>query len=445
MKVYFIAIITTLVFHGAQSQHNPSTIKEYKKNFKTYSFSDPDPIARMGVIYPYYRFDGYTDIPTNKEWKVVELENEFIKVMILPEIGGKIWGAWEKSSGKPFIYYNQVVKFRDVAMRGAWTSGGIEANYGIIGHTPNCATPMDYMTEKKEDGSVSCYIGTLDLLTQTYWTIEINLPKDKAYFTTRSFWHNSTSFDQPYYTWMNTGLKAAGNLEFVYPGNRYIGHSGEYADWKINSENGKDISFYEQNNFGGYKSYHVFGKYTDFFGAYWHSENFGMGRYSTHDEKPGKKIWIWGLSQQGMIWDKLLTDTDGQYVEVQSGRLFNQAAEQSTFTPFKHPGFAPSISDSWIEYWFPIKGTKGVVQANLYGALNLRYDKGYLKIDFSPLQDITGELKIADGESLLYSKTISVKTLKLFSDSLAFVGNVNNLSVVLGETKLTYQIGRAHV
>ena len=65
----------------------------------------------------------------------------------------------------------------------------------------------------------------------------------------------------------------------------------------------------------------------DFFGGYWHDEDFGMGRYSTHDDKPGKKIWIWGLSQQGMIWDKLLTDTDGQYVEVQSGRLFNQPAE----------------------------------------------------------------------------------------------------------------------
>ncbi len=437
MKIILFSLCSLLTLENVHAQ-NVSTIKEYNRVFKTYDFSDPDPIAKADAIYPYYRFDGYTNIPLEKEWKVVELENEFIKLWILPEIGGKIWAAWEKTTGKPFVYYNQVVKFRDVAMRGPWTSGGIEANYGIIGHTPNCATPMDYLTEKKEDGSVSCTIGTLDLLTQTYWSVEINLPRDKAYFTTHSFWHNSTPLEQPYYSWMNAGLKAAGNLEFIYPGNRYIGHSGEYADWKINRENGNNISFYEQNNFGGYKSYHVFGQYADFFGAYWHTEDFGMGRFSTHDEKAGKKIWIWGLSQQGMIWEKLLSDTDGQYVEVQSGRLFNQSAEASTFTPFKHLGFAPTRSDSWTEYWFPLKGIEGFVQANPFGALNIRAEKGLLKINFSPLQDFADELKVFDGNQLLYSKSFHFKTLKPFSDSVSFNGNANDLSATLGNNRMKY-------
>jgi Tfp pilus assembly protein PilF len=439
MKTILLNIAALLLFYTASSQSNSATVREYAKTFKTYDFSDPDPIARVGAIYPYYRFDGYSDTPVNKKWKVVELENEFIRLMILPEVGGKIWGAWEKSSGKPFIYYNQVVKFRDVAMRGPWTSGGIEANYGIIGHTPNCATPVDYLTEKKADGSTSCYIGTLDLLTQTYWTIEINLPPDKAYFTTRSYWHNSTPLEQPYYTWMNTGLKAAGNLEFIYPGNRYLGHSGEYADWKINRENGKNISFYEENNFGEYKSYHVFGSYTDFFGAYWHDDDYGMGRYSTHDDKPGKKIWIWGLSQQGMIWEKLLTDTDGQYVEVQSGRLFNQASEGSTFTPFKNLGFAPAVSDTWTEYWFPVMNTGGFVKANAFGALNLRNGNGYLKINFSPLQKVVDDLNVFEGTKLIYSKKLNLMPLKPFSDSLAYSGNAENITVKLGENKLQYR------
>ena len=256
---------------------NPASVKESTKTFKTYPFSDPNPIPSKSLIYPYFRFDGFTDKPMDKQWKIVELENQYIKLMVMPEVGGKIWAAWEKSTGLPFIYNNQVVKFRDVAMRGPWTSGGIEPNYGIIGHTPNCATPVDYKTETKSDGSVSCYVGTFDKLTQTYWTIEINLPADKAYFTTHSTWHNGNNLEQPYYTWMNVGIPSKGNLEFVFPGTRYIGHEGEYASWKINEENKKNISFYEQNNFGGYKSYHVFGSYTDFFASFYHDQNFGMG------------------------------------------------------------------------------------------------------------------------------------------------------------------------
>src|SRR6476661_5859739 len=415
-----------------------ATIKEYKKVFTTYPFSDPDPIPNLSKIYPYFRFDGYTDKPVQKEWKVVELENDYIKLMILPEIGGKIWAAFEKSTGKSFVYFNQVVKFRDVAMRGPWTSGGIEPNYGIIGHTPNCATPVDYTTMTKPDGSVSCIIGVLDLLTRTSWCIDINLPSDKAYFTTNSFWYNASPFEQPYYTWMNTGIKANGNLQFIYPGTKYLGHEGEYSDWPINKKNGKDISWYKNNDFGGYKSYHVFGKYTNFFGGYWHDDDFGMGRYSSHDDKPGKKLWIWGLSQQGMIWEKLLTDTDGQYVEVQSGRLFNQSAEGSSFTPFKHKGFLPHASDVWTEYWFPVVKTKGFVMANNYGVLNIKNENGWLKIYFSPLQRTDDELKITMDGKTIYTRMLQLNTLQLFKDSIRRDPPYENLFVTLGKNKLEY-------
>jgi len=432
--------IAFLFFSFSSIAQRDAVIREYKKVFTTYPFSDPNPIPNPDLkIYPYFRYDGFTDKPVQKEWKVVELENDFIKIMILPEVGGKIWSAIEKSTGRSFIYYNHVVKFRDVAMRGPWTSGGIEANYGIIGHTPNCATPVDYTTIKKDDGSVSCVIGVLDLLTRTPWRLEINLPKDKAYFTTKSFWFNASGVEQPYYTWMNTGIKVKGNLQYIYPGTHYLGHEGEYSDWPVNKKNGKDISWYENNNFGGYKSYHVFGKYTDFFGAYWHDDDFGMGRYSTHDDKLGKKIWIWGLSQQGMIWEKLLTDTDGQYSEVQSGRLFNQSADNSTFTPFKHRGFMPYASDVWTEYWFPVKQIKGFVQANNYGALNIKKENGWLKIYFSPLQNIDDELKITDGGKAIYKKNIVLKTMQPFADSIQSGTDAKNIVVTLGENKLIYQ------
>lgn len=128
-------------------------------------------------------------------------------------------------------------------MRGAWTSGGIEFNYGIIGHTPNCSTPVDYVTRVNADGCVSCIIGTLDLVTRTNWRVEINLPVDKAYFTTRSFWHNATAVPAPYYHWSNAAVSSEGNLEFVAPGNKYIGHAGETGAWPMHTTNGKNLGF----------------------------------------------------------------------------------------------------------------------------------------------------------------------------------------------------------
>lgn len=439
MEAKFLSFIFLFASAFSVAQNKPATVKEYKKVFTTYPFSDPDPIPKPEAkIYPYYRFDSFTDKPIQKEWKVVELENDYIKLMILPEIGGKIWSATEKSTGKDFIYYNHVVKFRDVAMRGPWTSGGIEANYGIIGHTPNCATPVDFTTIKREDGSVSCVIGVLDLLTRTCWRLDINLPKDKAYVTTTSFWYNPSPLEQPYYTWMNTGIKAGGNLQFVYPGKNYLGHEGEYGDWPVNKTNGKDVSLYNNNNFGGYKSYHVFGKYTDFFGGYWLDDDFGMARFSSHDDKAGKKIWIWGLSQQGMIWEKLLTDSDGQYVEVQSGRLFNQSAESSMYTPFKHRSFAPGQSDTWTEYWFPVKQTRGFVKANNYGAVNIKQEKEWLKIYFSPLQNLNETMEVFHDGKSIYTRQVTLHPMETFVDSIRGVMDESKLKFALGENKLVW-------
>jgi len=361
-----------------------TTFKEYDRVFTTYPYSDPNPVPAMSRFYPYFRYDGFTDKPIQKKWKVVELSNEYLQVLILPEIGGKVWAAIDKTTGKPFIYFNHVVKFRDVSMRGPWTSGGMEANYGIIGHTPNCFSPVDCLVRRNRDGSASCIIGVLDLLTRTTWRLEINLPPNQACFSTRSLWHNASALDQAYYTWMNVGIKAAGNLRFIPPGTHHIGHDGRAHEWPIDPRDGRDLSWYEHNNFGSYKSYHVLGRLAEFFGGYWHDEDFGMAQCATYGDKPGRKVWIWGLSREGMIWEDLLTDADGQYVEVQSGRRFNQADSSSTLTPFKHAEFPPYATDTWTEHWLPVKGIKGFVSASPWGALNVTVEGDRLVIRISP-------------------------------------------------------------
>lgn len=439
MKSIFI-FFCLMIMDSLYAQHERASVTEMVQNMKTYPFSDPDPVANPSdIFYPYFRFDGFSEKSIDKEWKVVLLENDYICLTLFPEIGGKIWGAFDKVSKKEFIYNNHVVKFRDIAMRGPWTSGGIEFNFGIIGHAPTTSTPVDYLTKKKSDGSVSCYISSFDLITRTFWTVEVNLPKDKAYFTTKTTWYNSSSIDQPYYQWMNAAYKAERNAQFCYPGTNYIGHGGELHSFPFD-EQGRDISWYEKNNFGNSKSYHVLGQYNDFYGIYWHDDDLGSIHHANYDEKLGMKIFLWGLSREGEIWKDLLTDTDGQYIELQSGRMFNQPASNSCFTPYKHTAFSPQATDTWIEYWFPVRNIKGVSKVSSIGALNVLKEKNCLKLYFSPLQQLSTTVKLYEGEQEIYSTFFNCDVLETWEDSIPFKsrGTCGRLKVVIGDNLLVY-------
>ena len=185
MKNYLILSFFLLISIGLFAQK--ASIQEEKRSLKTYPFSDPDPVPILtdnAKIYPYFKYDGYSQEAQNQDWKVVKLENDYVEVFVTPEVGGKVWGAIEKSTGEEFIYRNEVMKFRNISMRGPWTSGGIEFNFGIIGHHPSTATPVDYVLQEHEDGSVSCTVGNIDLPSRTQWRVTIRLPKDKAAFET---------------------------------------------------------------------------------------------------------------------------------------------------------------------------------------------------------------------------------------------------------------------
>jgi len=434
MKI-LITMISLMLFSIPVFTSGSATIKIKKVNLRTYMFSEPNPVPEIGRIYPYFRFDGYTDIGKYREWNMVVLENNFIKVFVCPEIGGKVWGAIEKSTGKEFLYFNHVVKFRNIGMRGPWTSGGMEFNFGDIGHIPSCATPVNYSISRNPDGSVSCTVGATDFPSGTKWNVKISLSGDEAYFKTRASWFNVTSLPVTYYHWMNASAKAGNNLEFIYPGSKRIGHNGESGKWPYEGKN--NISFYKKNNFGKYKSYHVINSYSDYMGGYWHDLDFGFGHLSDYDEKPGKKIWIWGLSDQGMIWEKLLTDNDGQYVEYQSGKLFNQAAPDSTFSPFKHREFLPYDSDIMEEMWFPLKGTKGMVAASKYAVLNVVRNGEKVKLIISALKNIDDNLLVKSVGNKIINEKIKLSPLQLFIKEFKLKKRVD-FSVEIGKELLTY-------
>jgi len=324
----------------------------------TYPFSDPDPVpATAEKRYPYFRYDGSTASPEKRIWKQVVLENAKTRVVVMPEVGGKVWSATDKVSGRDLLYCNHVMKFRDIAMRGPWLSGGIEFNFGIIGHAPSSSTPVDWCVRTNEDASVSCFVASYEFVTRSWWQVEIRLNDESDGFETRTTWYNASGLPQPYYHWMNAAFSVSDDPEFYYPGTASIGHQGEIdtRNWPLSTDGKRRLSTYAQNDFGGSKSYHVINGNNGFFGIWWKGLGCGACHRNDPTEKYGRKLFFWALSREGVIWEDLLTDADGQYAELQSGRVFNQPRYLNYLSPFKHPTFAPGSCETFVDRWEPVR------------------------------------------------------------------------------------------
>ncbi|SNY95486.1 DUF5107 domain-containing protein [Flagellimonas pacifica] len=431
-----ITALLLLVSLGVMAQK--ATVSEEIQQLDTYGFGTPNPVPILTEnpkIFPYFKFEGYSHTSQKKGWKVVKLENEYIEVYVLPEIGGKVWGAIEKSTGNEFLYRNEVVKFRNISMRGPWTSGGIEFNFGIIGHHPSTATPVDYKIMENKDGSVSCVVGNLDLPSRTYWQVEIRLEKDKAYFETNASWYNGTPLNQSYYNWMTGAAPATNDLEFFIPGNGYLEHDGTWKKWPIDDK-GRNLAMYENNNFGPSKSYHIVGDYKNYFGGYYHDSNVGFGHLSPYEEMPGQKLWLWALSRSGGIWEDLLTDTDGQYIEFQAGRLFNQYFPGAE-NPVSQANFEPHVMDTWQELWFPIKQIGGMEAASEYGVLNIERKGDNATLGINALQAFDEMLQILINGEEVSTENLQMKPMQVFEKTFNCKDS-DTLEVFLGADKLQY-------
>ena len=443
MKTTFTMALVCLTI-GAVSTNcwaQKATITEETRAFATYPFDDPNPIPVLSTntkIYPYHTFDGYNHLSEQASWKVITLENEYIQVFVLPEVGGKVWGAIDKTTGQEFIYRNEVMKFRNISMRGPWTSGGIEFNFGIIGHHPSTATPVDYQLTENEDGSVSCIVGNIDLPSRTHWRVIITLSPDKSYFETKVLWYNPGPHVQSYYNWMTAAAFATEDLEFYTPGNQYLTHPGEAKPWPVDNL-GHNLARYAENNFGGSKSYHVVGEYNDFFGGYYHDEQYGFGHWSTYEDSPGQKLWLWALSRSGGIWEDLLTDDDGQYIEFQAGRLFDQYSPGKHKNPITQVPFGSYYSDTWRELWFPFNKIGGLTDVSPQAAMNIKRKDDKVIVGINALSEANGiiEVKSSAGDQ---SKTISLVPAQVIEETFT-VPAAGEFEVLVKALDLHYKSG----
>ena len=332
---------------------------------------DPNPpLFRAGLwsIYPYTLLDDIRTERSERGFRAVILENEYVRVTILPELGGRIHSMFDKSSGREAFYANDAIKPGLVALRGAWLAGGIEWNYPG-GHHCNTVSPVGCRVIENEDGSATCWVGALEHTTRIKWLVGIRLAPGRSCIETDVRIFNRTPLRGRMYFWENSAVYAPEDLTLVYPARHaLLAGGGELVTYPVTQE-GRDISLYR--NHPSANDTFTLGVKESFFGAWYPSWDSGAVGIGDPRETPGKKFFTWGTAESGLVWADILSDACGPYCEVQGGRLTTQGIWEF---------IAAGVTEHWKQYWWPAHGTGGFDWANLDGAVKLRAEGCRLEI-----------------------------------------------------------------
>ncbi|MBR4586215.1 MAG: DUF5107 domain-containing protein [Bacteroidales bacterium] len=325
-----------------------------------------------GVVYPYPVIESIADEKHDKEYAAVFLENEYIKVMILPELGGRVQMAYDKIAKRHFIYYNQVIKPALVGLAGPWISGGIEFNWPQH-HRPSTFMPVDCTIEEHpEDGSVTVWCGERERMFHQKGTAGFTLRPGCAYLEIKGVLYNPTEVPQTFLWWANPAVKVNDAYQSVFPpdvnavfdhGKRAVSTfpiaTGVY--YKMDYSAGVDISNYK--NIYVPTSYMVAKSAYDFEGGYENDTHCGMLHVANHRFSPGKKQWTWGNGDFGRAWDRNLTDEDGPYIELMAGVYTENQPDFSWLMPYEEKSF--------VQYFFPYRELGIVKNASRDLVLNI--------------------------------------------------------------------------
>ena len=338
-----------------------------------------------GKVYPLPVTEKVSDVKEDARYKAVILENEYLYVMILPELGGRIQRAYDKTNGYDFVYYNRVIKPALVGLAGPWISGGIEFNWPQH-HRPSTFMPVDYVLHENADGSAAVILGETDRINGTKGNAAITLYPGKAYIEIRGRLFNPTDFPQTFLWWANPAVHVNDSTFSVFPpdvnavmdhGKRAVSTfpiaTGEY--YKADYSAGVDISRYR--NIKVPTSYMAAHSDFDFVGNFDESRDAGLLHVADHHVSPGKKQWTWGNGHFGRMWDKNLTDADGPYIELMTGVYCDN---QPDFTWLK-----PQEEKSFVQYFMPYKTVGRVCNATRDAVLGVDFlDKKGKVIDADP-------------------------------------------------------------
>ena len=382
--------------------------------------------SQYGVahIYPYTLQDEIASEPAETTYRTLELENRYLRLTVLPELGGRVYSVYDKISGRDVFYRNSVVRFAPLAIRGAFFSGGVEFSFPVA-HAPTTASPVNWALRENEDGSATASVGALEHLSGMRWTVSLTLFPDRCAVAQDVRLFNPTPIPGRYHYWTNASLHADEQTEFIYPLRRVRSYEfAGTASWPIArldliagqaglpgmegvpmwpaERMHSPISFRWEKDMLAQVS--IFGREvaSNFFGAWLHSENAGYAHYADASDVAGMKLWSWGRSKVGVVNQTALTDDGSLYAETQCGVMETQL--DFDFLP-------PGATKAWREWWLPLRGLGGLSCASPEGGARLaiaKADDGYLDllIAFCPVRRLDEARLVVElrGEELIKEK-----------------------------------------
>ncbi len=347
----------------------------------TYGIGEPDrnPMflekrvyqGSSGAVYPLPVVDRILDEKHDQEYRAALLENEYLKIMILPELGGRVQMALDKTNQYHFVYYNRVIKPALVGLAGPWISGGLEFNWPQH-HRPSTFLSVDCDIVKNPDGSQTIWCSEIDRMSGTKGMHGFTLYPGKAYLEIKVRLFNRTALPQTFLWWANPAVHVDEHHQSIFPpdvhavmdhGKRDVSSfpiaTGTY--YKVNYAPGTDISRYR--NIPVPTSYMAYQSKYDFVGSYDHGRRAGLLHVASHHISPGKKQWTWGHGDFGQAWDRELTDEDGPYIELMCGVFTDNQPDFSWLMPGEERSFS--------QFFLPYKGVGAIKNATLDAAVGL--------------------------------------------------------------------------
>ena len=357
-----------------------------------------------GKVYPNPVTESVTDEKTDKEYTAIYLENEYLSVMILPELGGKVQRIFDKTNGHDAVYYNEVIKPALNGLTGPWSLGGIDFNWPQH-HRLSAYSTVDHTILKNDDGSVTVWCSETEKMFHTKGMAGFTLYPGKAYLEVKGRLYNPTEMPQTFSWWANPMVEANENTKVIFPPDvhavldhhkravsKFPEATGEFCD--IDFSEGVDISRYknipEPLAYMAQKSEH------DFIGSYDFLKEAGLLHIADHHISPGRKQWTWGTGSYGSRWVRNLTDNNKPYVELMAGVFTDNQPDFSFLMPYEEKSFR--------QYFVPYKKVGDVKSATLDVIANLEVKDGEARVILYAPKDIEVSVILTGNASASYMK-----------------------------------------